>query len=114
MVILFAQVFMLALVNLLIISWYERDMDLKNDQMNLATIISGNFGIIILSLMCLHIFLSVIILTNGPFFSSQVVFALMWIVFLIVWLRQDYFSKQERYSTFVDGAFFLPILILLF
>jgi 4-hydroxybenzoate polyprenyltransferase len=106
--------FLIALLNLIIFSWYERENDRNEKQDSLATIV--NEMAIRFILVCLFIIaLSIsgyLILYSAESFLPQVFFLMIAILFLIVWQKR-FFDRNDYYRLLGDSIFLLPLIYIL-
>lgn len=111
------QVFVLALLNLLVFSYYEMSKDKQDGQYSWAirfgqqaTRVHMNIVFVILALLQI---ISLIFL-SAHFARFQSLFLVMSAVLFLIFRREIFFSKHERYRSLGDLIFFLPGLIFWF
>ena len=102
----------MAFLNLLLISYYEADIDARSGHYSLAVGL-GAKGVEKLLCTVLWILLismvGYLILYPGKFsFLIQSTFLSMWIVFFLIKSFTSYFSRNDRYRTWADMAFWIP------
>lgn len=110
-VLLLMQLVGIALLNLLIFSFYDRDTD-RQDGFNSIVLRLGTntskYVIIVLGL-CLGLSCFTLGINQGV----QKLYLLMVCVLMVVYLLPGFFSKSSFYRTVGDGVFYLPGLFLL-
>lgn len=116
--ILFIEYILIALCNLLLFSWYEKDLDEQDQHVSYATV-AGNKTAFRTLLGCIAILYGIVILTTIFFYSSidflstQLVILLMVITLHCILQFTSYFRQHERYRSVADAVFFYPIICLL-
>ena len=101
----------LAFANLILISWFEQNSDRSMGYKNLAARMGSAYSTIFYSLIGINIILG--ILSTRIYLEIQLVFALMWIVLVVVGRLRTYFQVHDRYGKWADACFYLPALVLL-
>jgi hypothetical protein len=113
-IILIADFFLVGLVNLYLFSWFDADMDRKD---NLGSFVvrfgvrQTRFLVLILFGLCLAGAVMQILLSQYP--SQAIIILLMSSVLLAIALRPDFFRRNEMYRLCGDAIFFLPALNLI-
>ena len=115
---LFFQFLLLALINLLLFSYFELETDEKDKQTSFVRAIGERKSVWFIGLLLLLMPLTEIIsfLWVSDWSSGLWVRGILWGMWLILaalWAFPKWFSNYERYRTWGDGAFLLPILSLL-
>ncbi len=108
------QFFFIALLNLIIFSWYEKENDIKDKQDSIATKLNDKnikYILLILFLMAFAIALYSILLTREYYVTMVLV--IMTAVHLVITLRKSLFEKNHFYRLAGDAAFLLPLIYLL-
>jgi len=109
------QIFILALLNLLEFSWYDRTHDAKHGQTSavrglgekvVLEVVFFLFTVFILTLVVSFLFFP-------QYAQYEFILCLMGGTLFIVFVFQKFFKKQERYRVFGDMVFLFPLLILL-
>jgi 4-hydroxybenzoate polyprenyltransferase len=108
---LMLQFFLIALLNLLIFSWFDADRD---QQDNLSSFVT-RFGKPFTRKLIRILFLMITALNFFQFFSAGQVVALtlmllMMLILLIIFSYPRVFERAETYRLLGDAIFFLPIL----
>lgn len=110
------QLFLYAFINLLEFSYFERDVDKKQDQTSIARSLGTQQLEIIIYIMlavgalvnfyCLAYFTSMVVI--------QLVLSTMYGVLTLVFIKKQIFAANERYRTWGDGVFLFPVVLVLF
>ena len=110
-----AQIFLLALINLLEFSWFDRSIDRNQKQSSAVLNLGENFVVeIIFFLFALFILTLVLAFLFFPMHGSyEMILSLMGFTLFIIIAFQRYFNLNERYRVFGDMVFLFPILILI-
>ena len=105
---LIAQLFLIALTNLLLFAWFECDADSKMGQASLAT----RFGKKTVSTLVIILFVGGISLSFVGMISNPIswIFLLMWFVLIGLFIFNSYVAQHERYRLWGDAIFFLPLI----
>ena len=115
--ILFAQISLLAFLNLLVIAYFDRHNDMQDGQMSILTTVGEKLGFKLINLVGLLSILLVtaVLVTFGNFVpvSSQVV--ILAITLLTTWIpyQGNWMYHGNRYRILGDSALFLPIIYLI-
>jgi hypothetical protein len=108
------QFFLIALLNLIIFSWYERDSDLRDKQDSIATKVDGQTIrtiLLILFFMAFSILCSIMLLTKAYYVS--LVLLVMTASHLLIFLHKNLFEGNYLYRLIGDAAFLFPIIYIL-
>ena len=108
------QFFLIALINLIIFSWYEKDSDLHDGQDSIATLLefqTVRYILYILFFITIVIFCSLMLLTNKYYVS--VILLMMTAAHLLIFYRKSLFEHSYLYRLVGDGAFLFPLIYLL-
>jgi 4-hydroxybenzoate polyprenyltransferase len=105
---LIAQLFLIALTNLLLFAWFECDADSKMGQASLAT----RFGKKTVSTLVIILFVGGISLSFVGMISNPIswIFLLMWFVLICLFIFHSFFEQYERYRLWGDAIFYLPLI----
>ncbi len=99
--------FTLALINLLMFSWFDRHSDRQDDNFSLVTICGDNISQSIIWVLIILVFvLSVVAFSIG---EGVVILVVMNVIFLIIFSFNTFFQKSDRYRLVGDAVFLLPI-----
>lgn len=117
-ILFFVEYFLLALTNVLLISWYEQDIDRADGQHSFVIVAgdeTGKFTIkSCLSLLYTCILFSVLYFRSyDKLLLLQFVLLIMGITLHSIMLRQSLFAKQGRYRFWADAIFYFPTIYLL-
>ena len=116
--IFFSQYFLLALTNVLLISFYEKDTD-RTDGHRSFVLVAGDRATLLIIRICLALLyssalLGVIFFTSvTKFFYLQPLLLLMGATLHLLVLKHSYFSKNKSHRLWADAIFYYPILYLL-
>ena len=105
---LIAQLFLIALTNLVLFAWFESDADSKMGQASLVTRLSKkSVTILLIVLVMAGVSLSLVI----TIFFNPVswIFVVMWLALTGLFYFHKYFEHHERYRLWGDAIFYLPI-----
>ncbi len=105
----FASLFLVAFINLLMFSWFERREDESDGFKSAATQIGGEtLGKLLLILLALGLAVAITGIANARAYSSYYLLALA--VYCGLILRPLWTRQGQRYRILGDGIFLLPIL----
>lgn len=111
---LIAQLFIVALINLLLFSWFEFEADQKDSQTSFATQWDkASTAKLIVVLSVVNTLLSILIANQYQATWLIVVLPLMTVSLLFIYLNSKFFLEYHRYRLFGDAVFFLPLIGLL-
>ncbi len=115
--VLYFQFLLIALINLLIFSMFERDIDERDQHISMVralgkvatnrligALIMG--GGVISSLMLFHYY------HDPKVFNAQVILGIMLLTLTLIFSRENYFGLKERYRILGDAVFFYPLLLI--
>jgi 4-hydroxybenzoate polyprenyltransferase len=106
--------FLIALINLILFSWYEKEGDLMDKQNSVATIIDERAILYILTGLFIIIFLIFgCMVFQPPRFFILLVFVAMTAILLIIFLHKNFFAVNDYYRLLGDAVFFLPLIYVL-
>lgn len=115
---LMAQYFLLALTNVLLISWYEYDTDLADGHQSFVITVGLTTGI-----RSIHFCMAIFYITMLTVFFAlpdfqealpyQFVLLLMGISLHMIAVKQEFFAADERYRWAADAVFCYPVIYLL-
>jgi hypothetical protein len=108
------QFFLIALLNLIIFSWYERERDLNDKQESIATKVDEpTMRSILLVLFFVTIAISggIILLTKAYYVA--LVLSVMTATHLLIVLRKNLFERNYLYRLVGDAAFLFPLIYIL-
>ncbi len=115
---LFIQLFLLALVNLFLFSYYEYSLDQADHHPSVVC----HLGLSRSEKWIRYLFTTLFAVqmyglwenySSAEGLKLQLIFVAMGIVLLLLYIRPQYFRPEERYRLLGDGIFFLPALWLL-
>lgn len=109
------QFFLLALINLWLFSYFERDTDRKDGHTSFLLLIgdqTAKLGLVFMGLICLSI--GIAYLLSGHYLPMQLIFFLMLLTLALIFYFPSWSLKGEKYRIWGDAVFIFPILHLLF
>jgi hypothetical protein len=109
------QIFILALINLLEFSWFDRSVDKRQEQSSAVINLGERLVIeLIFILFSLFVLSFVIALIFYPDYANyQMVLGAMAMMLLLIISFQRYFSQNERYRVLGDMVFLFPTVLLI-
>lgn len=109
------QIFLLALINLLEFSWFDRDLDKNQNQTSAVSNLGERLVLdIIFFLFAMFVLSLVVSFLFFPQYSSyETVLGIMGGTLFIVFAFQKHFIKNDRYRVFGDLIFLFPLALLL-
>lgn len=104
-----------ALINLVLFSWFDRDKDKLDNHPSLVTTLGDKASKAILYfLFVLQIVLFVYALDSGLNISMLIVFAAMYFVLLLTFMKSSWFALDDRYRLAGDAVFLFPLFYVFF
>jgi len=108
------QIFVLALINLLEFSWFDKKLDSRQGH---TSVVRGLGEKVVLELVfflfTLFILSMVVAFLFFPHYGKyEILIAIMGAVLFLVFVFQNYFAKNDRYRMVGDMVFLLPVLML--
>lgn len=111
---LITQLFIVALINLLLFSWFEFEADQKDSQTSFATRWGkAKTAKLIVVLSIVNTLLSILIANQSEATWVIIILPLMTVSLLFIYLNSKFFNENDRYRFFGDAVFFLPLIDLL-
>jgi hypothetical protein len=110
-ILLIIQFMTTALINLVLFSWFDYTRDLRDQRSSLVTDLghrSGNIFLIVL-FGVQGIFTCCLIMLQQDLMAALVL-AAMNVVLLFIFIKNNYFSRHDRYRYPGDAIFFLPLI----
>ncbi len=106
--------FFIALLNLIIFSWYEKENDLNDRQNSIATIMNEKtIRLIVMSLFIVTFSISCYLIFISTEYTMSLVFLLMVIVLFIIFWYKSYFERKDHYRLLGDAIFLIPLIYIL-
>jgi len=106
--------FIIALINLILFSWYEKVNDLKDHQHSVATLVEDRtIQYILTGLFAVAFSISFFMFVKQAFYFMALVLMVMTAILFILFKYNKYFSEYEYYRVVGDSVFFVPIVYLL-
>lgn len=107
---LVVQLFSVALINLLLFSWFEYESDLQDGHSSIAIRwgkkATGNF---LLTLSAINLAITLYLTSQNSFLVPTILFLLMNSVLVIIFKFHSYFTFNSRYRLLGDAIFFIPL-----
>ena len=114
-ILLWLEIFLLAIANTLILSWLDYDNDLKEEQSSLAQIIGArkvqSLIYLVLGLLLVFIFLSLAI---EAFWIEQIIILIMGLVLFVSLLLGSHVKQNEGLRIAAEAIFFIPLIRLIY
>lgn len=111
---LITQLFLVALINLLLFSWFEFEADQKDSQTSFATQWGkARTGKVIVALCIINTLFSILIANQYQSMLVIFILPLMTVSLLFIYLNSKFFYENDRYRFFGDAVFFIPLIGLL-
>lgn len=103
--------FLIALINLIIFSWFERENDLKDKHNSIATLIDDYRirKILIGLFITAFLFSACIYFLQVPYLVSFV-FVIMILILLVIFCYKNFFAGKNYYRVAGDAVFMMPLL----
>lgn len=106
--------FLIALINLIIFSWVERENDLREHQHSVATLVDEKTVRQILMGLFSSIFsISVYLLLHPGYNLISLVFLVMSTTLFLIYFFNDFFSRGDYYRVVGDAVFLFPLVYVL-
>lgn len=104
-----------ALINLVLFSWFDKDKDKLDNHPSLVTRVGDGMSKgILYFLFFVQMVLFVYALRNGISHLVLMVFAAMYLVLLLIFVRSGWFAINDRYRLAGDAVFLLPLFYLIY
>ncbi|MEN8247805.1 MAG: hypothetical protein ABFS32_02645 [Bacteroidota bacterium] len=111
---LVVQIFLLALVNTFVISWYEYESDKQDAQPSIAIVV-GKKAVYILSILGLILYLVTLFYSFiiGIYWIHIITLELMGSILFLSLVLNRYLVKNQAYRMVVDSIFIIPVISLI-
>lgn len=110
----FVLFFNTALINLILFSWFDREKDLTDNHQSLVTRVGSKVAkIVLFALFIIQLCLVAYAYQTKMHHTALLVFSLMYVVLLYIFLREEWFSRDDRYRLAGDAVFLIPLIYLL-
>lgn len=106
------QFFLIALLNLIIFSWFDFENDIQDKRASFVTIFGKKGGQV--CIVILFIMVTMLLAYTFTTRLETVILIMMNAMLLFMFRFRSYFFLHDRYRLLGDAIFFLPVLILLF
>lgn len=111
---LIVQFAALALINLLLFSWFDRELDQQNRQHSFVTIVGDRTTrIVIWFLICIQILLTSMQLYFGHYNGPAILLGSMGLALSVIFILRKSLEEQDYYRILGDAVFMIPILYLI-
>lgn len=112
---LITQFFIVVLMNLLLFSWFDRDIDFKQNSQSFVVTVGEKASQLVLTLLAfLNIAIGIFIILSSCSMSVQSLIILsMTAVLVFIFLFKDYFAIHDRYRFLGDAIFLFPAVYLM-
>ena len=109
------QIFLLALLNLLEFSWFDREIDRKQNQTSAVGNLGERFVLdVIFFLFSMFVLTLVVSFLFFPQYANfEIVLGVMGFTLFMIFAFQKHFVKSDRYRVFGDMIFLFPLVLLL-
>lgn len=106
--------FLIAITNLIIFSWYEKENDLRDKQKSVATLVDeGTIRFMLNGLFVTAFSISLYLFSQQVYRFMSLVFITMTIVLLLIFRYTKFFASNDYYRLVGDAVFLIPIFYLL-
>jgi len=106
--------FLIALINLILFSYYEIELDRNTGQHSIATILSNKaIRILLLLLFIASLSLSVYIMISLKLYVAPIVLITMTAILILIYVQKPFFEKKDYFRLAGDAIFILPLLYVL-
>lgn len=114
-VLMTTQVFLIAWINLLIISYYEYNSDQKDAHISTAIKLGKErtlylINVLIISQLLLNV--SVLFFIQTPLVLPLILLFFMNLTLGLIIYRRKFFKKNERYRALSDAIFYMPVILI--
>jgi uncharacterized membrane protein len=119
LLLIFGQYLLIALINLLLISWYEREVDLKDGHSSYVLKVGNKKSRITIRVCVILLYLSVVVgfllsITDRDLLFSELIILMMGATLHTIASKQAHFSVGGRYRSLADAVFCYPLLYIIF
>jgi 4-hydroxybenzoate polyprenyltransferase len=106
--------FILALINLLLFSWFDRELDQQDRHHSFVTITGEKVtGKIIWLLIVLQLLLTLLQIYWGQYLQAAILLGSAGLIFVVIMIFRKSFRHHDYYRFVGDAAFIIPILYLI-
>ena len=104
----------LALTNLLMFSWFDRDVDLRDSRHSFATIAGESVTRIAIWFLCgIQILTTLVELRIGYYTSAAILLCIMGLLLTVIFIFRKSLAPHEYYRFLGDAVFIVPVLYLI-
>jgi len=106
--------FLIALINLIIFSWYEKENDLRDRQDSVATLVEEiTIHYLLIGIFIITFSISFYLLFQPPYHFISMVFIAMAATLLLLFTCKRFLIRNDYYRVLGDSVFIFPIVYLL-
>ncbi len=106
--------FLIALINLIIFSWFERENDLRDHQNSVATLVDEKtIRKILIGLFIIIFAISFYLFLQPVYHIMSLVFLAMTSTLFLIYFFNDFFSRGDYYRVVGDAVFLFPFAYIL-
>jgi len=106
--------FLIALINLIVFSWYEKENDLRDRQDSVATLIEEiKIRYILMGLLVITFSISIYLFFQPPYHFISLVLIAMAAILLLIFTCKRFFARNDYYRLAGDAVFLFPIVYIL-
>jgi hypothetical protein len=106
--------FQIAVINLIVFSWCEKENDLKDKQISLATLLDERMiRFILTSLFLIAFSIGSYMFILPVYYMIPLVLIAMTTTLFLIYLRKDFFAQNDQYRLLGDAVFILPLVYVL-
>ena len=103
--------FLIALLNLIVFSWFEKKNDIKDNQTSVATITDEkSIRSVLIGLFFITFSVCSFLTLQRAYYFVALIFFVMTVILLSIFLFKGFFFRNEFYRMAGDGIFFLPLI----
>ncbi len=106
------QFLLVALLNLIMFSWFDYESDLKDNRVSFVTIFGKNASHIFIVFLFILSAIPLIV-THSTHFERVILFVMNFAM-LFMFVFHSYFGYHDRYRLLGDAVFFVPALVVFF
>lgn len=103
-----------ALINLVLFSWFDRDKDMKDNHSSLVTSVGGTASKGILYLLFVLQLGLIVYAFSSVDASVLLVFASMYLVLVLIFIKDQWFALEDRYRLAGDAVFLIPLIYVVY
>ncbi len=106
--------FLIALINLIVFSWYEKENDLRDKQDSVATLVEEiTIHYLLIGIFVITFSISFYLFFQPPYHFIALVFFAMAAILLLIYSCKRFFIRNDYYRVLGDSVFLFPMVYLL-